>query len=59
MGVCLIRSQGGIRAILSNHQVGDREAYDSRILGSGEFVAGVLRREEKEAKLLAGYYLIN
>ena len=51
MGGGLIRSQGGIRAVLSNNQLGDREAYDSRILGSGEFVEGVLRRAEKETEL--------
>ncbi|MBP9127542.1 MAG: transposase [Elusimicrobia bacterium] len=51
MGGGLIRSQGGVRAVLSNNQPGNREAYDSRILGSGEFVEGVLRRAEKEMEL--------
>ncbi|MBL8024341.1 MAG: transposase [Elusimicrobia bacterium] len=51
MGGGLIRSQGGIRAVLSNRQSGAREAYDSRILGSGDFVNDVLRLSEKKTEL--------
>jgi putative transposase len=51
MGGGLIRSQGGIRAVLSNRRSGDREAYDSRILGSGDFVNDVLKLAEKQTEL--------
>lgn len=51
MGGGLIRSQGGIRAVLSSKHLGDREAYDSRILGSGDFVESVLKQAEKEMEL--------
>lgn len=51
MGGGLIRSQGGIRAVLANRSSGDREAYDSRILGSGDYVNDVLKMEEKQTEL--------
>lgn len=51
MGGGLIRSQGGIRAVLSNRQFGERESYDSRILGSGNFVNDVLKLAEKQTEL--------
>ena len=51
MGGGLIRSQGGIRAVLANRQAGHREAYDSRILGSGDFVNDVLKLAEKQTEL--------
>jgi hypothetical protein len=45
MGGGLIRSQGGLRAVMGTRP-SDREAYDSRILGSGDFVNEVLKTAE-------------
>jgi putative transposase len=42
----LIRSQGGIRAVMENAKQGHWENYDSRILGSGEFVAMTIKSAE-------------
>ena len=49
VGGGLIRSLGGWSAVLSLRQQGEREAYDERILGGGDFVQAVL--EESDQKL--------
>ena len=49
VGGGLIRSLGGWSAVLSLRQQGEREAYDERILGCGDFVQAVL--EEADQKL--------
>ena len=43
----LIRSAGGIKNLLERNP-GERELYDERILGSGEFVEETLRRMDQE-----------
>lgn len=43
----LIRSGGGIKNLLKK-KPGERELYDERILGSGEFVEETLRRMDQE-----------
>lgn len=49
----LIRSQGGWSQVLSMRGKGRREEFDERILGSGEFVQGILREaEEKQLRQL-------
>lgn len=48
IGGGLIRSQGGVRAVMENRRGGDFEQYDSRILGSGNFVADVLKSAERK-----------
>jgi hypothetical protein len=42
----LIRSQGGWSQVLALRSRGEREAFDERILGSGDFVEQVLREAE-------------
>ncbi len=42
----LIRSFGGWSKVLSLRNRGEREEYDSRVLGRGEFVEGVLREAD-------------
>jgi len=49
VGGGLIRSLGGWSAVLSLRQQGEREAYDERILGGGDFVQAVL--EESDQKM--------
>ncbi|MFH1258906.1 MAG: transposase [Elusimicrobiota bacterium] len=44
----LIRSQGGWSQVLSMRQHGQREEYDERILGSGEFVSAVLKETDNK-----------
>lgn len=48
MGGGLIRSQGGIRQAIQAGRRGAKEAFDSRILGSGEFVVKLLKTVEKK-----------
>jgi len=38
MGGGLIRRQGGIENVMLNRSIQNREAYDTRVLGSGDFV---------------------
>ena len=45
----MIRSLGGWSRVLSLRQQGEKEAYDERILGGGDFVQAVL--EEADQKL--------
>ena len=48
----LIRSLGGIGEAVCDRKAGIREAYDSRLLGTGEFVTQILidhERKEREA----------
>ena len=49
VGGGLIRSLGGWSRVLSLRQQGEREAYDERILGGGDFVQAVL--EESDQKM--------
>jgi hypothetical protein len=49
VGGGLIRSLGGWSAVLSLRQQGEKEAYDERILGGGDFVQAVL--EESDQKM--------
>jgi hypothetical protein len=44
----LIRSMGGVRNVMRARRGGEREAYDSRILGSGEFVQEIMKAVEVE-----------
>jgi hypothetical protein len=44
----LIRSMGGMAATLTAQREGQRQAYDQRVLGSGDFVEGVLHRAEAQ-----------
>ena len=47
----LIRSQGGWSQVLSLRQKAQKEEYDERILGSGNFVQAILKEaEEKERR---------
>ena len=47
VGGGLIRSQGGWSQVISSRRRGDRELYDERILGSGDFVKEVLKEAEE------------
>jgi REP element-mobilizing transposase RayT len=49
MGGGLIRSMGGIQIALQSSRSNNREAYDSRILGTGSFVEKVLKTVEDSA----------
>jgi chromosomal replication initiation ATPase DnaA len=49
VGGGLVRSLGGWSQVVSLRQRGEPEAYDERILGSGDFVQAVL--EEADRKL--------
>lgn len=42
----LIRSMGGVRNAMQSAHSGEREAFDSRILGSGTFVQDILKAVE-------------
>jgi len=43
VGGGLIRSLGGWSKVISLRQGGEKQEYDSRVLGSGEFVQALLR----------------
>jgi hypothetical protein len=47
VGGGLVRSLGGWSKVLSLRSRGEEVAYDSRILGSGDFVQGVIRDAEE------------
>ena len=47
VGGGLVRSLGGWSKVLSLRSRGEEVAYDSRILGSGDFVQGVMRDAEE------------
>jgi putative transposase len=47
VGEGLVRSLGGWSKVLSLRSRGEEVAYDSRILGSGDFVQGVIRDAEE------------
>jgi putative transposase len=44
----LIRSRGGWSEVVSARRKGQREEYDERILGSGDFVNEILKEAEKK-----------
>jgi putative transposase len=44
----LIRSQGGWSQVLAMQSKGRKEEYDQRILGSGDFVQGILKEAEEK-----------
>ena len=46
----LIRSQGGWAQVLSARRSGQKEEYDERVLGSGDFVNVILREAEDKAR---------
>ncbi len=46
VGGGLIRSMGGISAVLQSQREGDRQAYDSRVLGGGDFVERVMKEAD-------------
>jgi putative transposase len=46
----LIRSAGGLEVVMRRAKA-DRDAYDTRVLGSGDFVEKVLPREEGRTKV--------
>jgi REP element-mobilizing transposase RayT len=49
----LIRSQGGWSQVLAMQGKGRKEEYDQRILGSGDFIQGILKdAEEKQIRQL-------
>jgi REP-associated tyrosine transposase len=50
VGGGLIRSLGGWSQVLSLRGSGEKMEYDSRILGSGDFVAGIIREAENTVK---------
>lgn len=39
----LIKSMGGMKSVLTSRRAGEKEAYDERVLGSGNFVESVLK----------------
>ncbi len=47
VGGGLIRSRGGWAEVVAMRQRGEREFTDERVLGSGEFVEGLVRRAEE------------
>ena len=47
----LIRSKGGWSQVVSARRSGEREEYDERILGSGDFVHGALKEAEEKIRL--------
>jgi len=51
----LIRSSGGDRGSLIGQKKEDREKSDQRILGSGDFVSGVLKNANENAERKANY----
>lgn len=48
VGGGLIRSMGGWSKVLSLRQTGEREAYDERILGDGDFVQAILKEADQK-----------
>ena len=46
----LIRSKGGWSQVLSARRSGQKEEYDERVLGSGDFVNAILREAEEKAR---------
>jgi len=46
----IVRSSGGWSAVKASREKGQKEKGDERILGSGEFVSGILNRSEKKIK---------
>jgi hypothetical protein len=50
VGGGLIRSLGGWSSVLAMRRRGEKEAFDGRILGEGEFVEGVLAEADEKAK---------
>jgi hypothetical protein len=46
VGGGLIRSLGGWSKVISLRQGGEKQEYDSRVLGSGEFVQALLREAD-------------
>jgi putative transposase len=46
----LVRSAGGYASVLSSHRKNQRELADERILGSGDFVASVLKDQNELAE---------
>ncbi len=46
----LIRSMGGLLNVMMNKRAGNSELGDDRVLGSGNFVEGLLKNEEKKDK---------
>ena len=50
VGGGLIRSLGGWSQVLSLRGSGEKMEYDSRILGSGDFVAEIIREAEKKVR---------
>jgi len=44
----LIRSKGGWSQVLAARRSGRKEEYDERILGSGDFVNGILKEAEEK-----------
>jgi hypothetical protein len=47
VGGGLIRSLGGWSKVISLRKRGEKEEYDSRVLGSGEFVESILREADE------------
>jgi REP element-mobilizing transposase RayT len=47
----LIGSKGGWSQVVSARRSGEREEYDERILGSGDFVHGALKEAEEKIRL--------
>ena len=47
----LIRSKGGWSQVVSARRSGEREEYDERILGSGDFVHAALKEAEEKTRL--------
>jgi REP element-mobilizing transposase RayT len=50
VGGGLIRSLGGWSQVVSLRSCGEKMEYDSRILGSGDFVAEIMREAEKKVR---------
>jgi transposase-like protein len=50
VGGGLIRSLGGWSQVLSLRSSGEKLEYDSRMLGSGDFVAEIIREAEKKVR---------
>lgn len=46
----LIRSMGGWSRVLALRKTGERAEHDGRVLGGGDFVAGILSEAEKDLK---------
>jgi len=50
VGGGLLRSQGGWSQVMSMRRQGNRELYDERILGNGEFVERIIEEADKKIK---------